>query len=509
MSEEQGQLAKGLEGVNPNRLFLGSCLSLIATAVAFGAVTGMTEDFKTVFSLSNTQTGWVGGAALWGFAISIWVFGPLCDGIGMARLMRFSLVCHLVGPLLMIFARGFGMLYAGALIIALGNGTVEAVCNPLIATLFPGKKIAKLSQFHMWFPGGIVIGGLWAFFLNKLSPDLWTRLPVVAWQVKIALVLLPAILYGIIFTGQKFPATERVQSGHSFRDMVTGTLGRPLFWVLFICMSLTASMELGPGRWMGTVMKSTMESTFGLSDAGILVLVYGSGLMAILRFFAGPVVHKLSDLGLLLTSAILGGLGLLWLTYAGQSWQVILAATMFYCGVCYFWPTMLGVTAERVPQGGALALGLLGGWGMMVVGLITTPAMGWVMDYYGHDKLPLAQTQIVVQQAVTILPEIAAATEDEVLQDKIQEATRLVTQVQQQIAATQALPPVETAKALREITFFAPNQPLGQEAKTLVMPADEYGGLMSYRWIAAMSVILILVFGTLALKDRRSQVPSG
>ena len=136
MSEERGTCHSGLEGVNPNRLFLGSCLSLIATAVAFGAVTGMTEDFKTVFSLSNTQTGWVGGAALWGFAISIWVFGPLCDAIGMARLMRLSLICHLVGPLLMIFAKGFGMLYAGALIIAFGQwhgrGRVQSLdCHPL------------------------------------------------------------------------------------------------------------------------------------------------------------------------------------------------------------------------------------------------------------------------------------------------------------------------------------------------------------------------------------------
>ncbi len=503
MAEAQDKEVTGLEGIAPNRLFLGSCLSLIATAVAFGAVTGMTEDFKVVFSLSNTQTGWVGGAALWGFAISIWVFGPLCDAIGMGRLMRFALACHLAGPLLMIFARGFTMLYAGALVIAFGNGTVEAVCNPLIATIYPNKKIAKLSQFHMWFPGGIVIGGLWAFFINKLGPGLWEGLPVAAWQVKIALVLVPAVLYGVVFTGQKFPATERVQSGHSFRDMVTGTLCRPLFWILFICMSMTASLELGPGRWMDTVMKSTMESTFGLSDAGILVLVYGSGLMAILRFFAGPVVHKLSDLGLLLTSAILSGLGLLSLTYASQSWQVILAATMFYCGVCYFWPTMLGVTSVRVPQGGALALGLLGGWGMMVVGLVTAPAMGWVMDFYGHEKLSLQPTQAVVQQAVVDLPQIAAATEDPGLQQKVQDATALVTQVNQQITTDQALPQIDTAKALREIVRFAGNRPLGQQAQALINPADEYGGLMSYRWISALSVILVLVFGSLTLKDRK------
>ena len=149
MAGNMNQQAGGLAGVNSGRLFLGSCMALISTSVAFGAVTSLMGDLKTVFALSNAQAGWVGGAALWGFTISIFIFGPLCDLIGMGRLLRFSMICHLAGPLMMVFASGFPMLFMGALVIALGNGTIEAVCNPLVATIYPNQKTKRLNQFHV------------------------------------------------------------------------------------------------------------------------------------------------------------------------------------------------------------------------------------------------------------------------------------------------------------------------------------------------------------------------
>jgi len=492
--------ANNPSSIHPDRLFLGSCFALISTSVAFGVVTSMMGDFKTVFALSNTEAGLIGGAALWGFTITIFIFGPLCDAIGMKKLMRFSMICHLVGPLLMIFAQGFSTLFAGALIIALANGTVEAVCNPLVTTIYPERKTQKLNQFHVWFPGGIVIGGLLAFGIDNIDAARWEALPLASWQVKLSLVLIPTLIYGVLFSGQNFPATERVQSGLSFGEMVKATLLRPLFLLLFFCMSLTASLELGPGRWMGEVM-GTVMSQFGGTNSGILVLVYGSGLMAILRFFAGPVIHRLSPTGLLACSAILAGLGLMVLTYAQGALAIFVAATVFYVGVCYFWPTMLGVASERVPKGGALALGLLGGWGMAVVGLITVPVMGLITDIYGHEKLPVQETTICIQEGAALLPKIKQNEPGDAV-GNIDETIALVNEVNSAVTASGALPKISTSKALRGIALYAPETETGANAQSLIKPADDYGGIISFRWVAATSLILIMVFGILYLSDR-------
>lgn len=497
----QGSLA----GINSSRLFLGSCMSLVSTSVAFGAVTSLMGDLKTQFALTNTEAGLIGGATIWGFTISIFIFGPLCDIIGMRRLMRFSFLCHLIGPLIMIFASGFGMLFLGGLIISLANGTVEAVCNPLVATVYPDQKTTKLNQFHVWFPGGIVIGGLAAFGLDQMGRDFWEGMFLAAWQAKIALILIPTVLYGIIFTAQKFPATERVQSGISFEGMVKATLMRPLFIVLFFCMGLTASIELGPNRWMGDVMSGVM-SKIVTENAGILVLVYGSGLMAILRFFAGPVVHRLSPTGLLLFSAVLSGAGLFALTHVEGPWLIFVCATIFYVGICYFWPTMLGVASERVPRGGALALGLLGGWGMAVVGLVTVPLMGLITDTYGHEKLPAVETKACIVQGAEELEDARKASieaADEDMAAKIAEALELVNGVIAQTDANNgALPARDTAKALRSIAKFSADGEAGKQAGELIKPADEYGGPFSFRWVSALAAVLVVIFGLLYLGDR-------
>lgn len=480
-------------GVNPSRLFLGSCMSLISTSVAFGVVTSMMGELMSVFGLTATQAGWVGGATIWGFTISIFILGPFVDAIGMGLLMRFSLLCHIVGPLLMIFANGFGMLVTGGLILAMGNGTVEAVCNPLVATIYPDKKTEKLNQFHVWFPGGIVIGGLLAFAIGKLPESIWASLPLAAWQAKLALVFVPTVIYGIIFTGQKFPATERVQSGLSFGDMVKATFGRPLFIMLFICMGITASLELGPGRWMGVVMENAMATLAG-AGAGVLVLVYGNVLMSVLRHFAGPVVERLSPTGILACSAILAGVGLLGLSFASGAIIVLATATVYYVGVCYFWPCMLGVTAERVPKGGSLALALMGGWGMAVVGIVTVPVMGMITDNYTHAKFDLEPTKVCIALGVEAIP-----TD----KDDAAAAQKQVAGVSAAIASLGALPLKDTALAVRNIAQFAPDE---SEAKTvaaaLIGPADEHGGNMSFRWVALLAIVIIVVFGALFLSDR-------
>jgi MFS family permease len=469
-------------------LFLGSCLALISTSVAFGVITSMMGAFKSEFALSNTEAGLVGGAAIWGFTISIFIFGPLVDLLGMKRLLNFAFVGHLLGPLVMIFANGFGMLFAGGLLLAMANGTVEAVCNPLVATIFPTRKTQKLNQFHVWFPGGIVIGGLLAYLIdNTLTNGIG---PLATWQIKLVLIFIPTIIYGLIFFGEKFPATERVQSGLSFGDMVRACL-RPLFLLLFVCMGLTASLELGPGRWMGEVMNEAMA--FAGAGAGILVLAYGNGLMAILRYFAGHAIDRFSPTGMLLISAVLAGIGLLALSFATGVVAVIACATIFYCGVCYFWPTMLGVAAERVPKGGALAMALLGGWGMAAVGLITTPLMGNIADHYGHQTFQVASVQPALEQGVAALRQ----------SDAPGEVTDSVTQTLGAVTTMQSLPMGATADALREIVKYVPeDQPAASAARLELQAADDFGGKMSFRWVSSLSVVLMLVFGGLYLRDK-------
>ena len=477
--------------MNRDRLFVGSCFSLISTSVCFAVIGAIMGPLKDQFALTNEEVGYIGGAALWGFTLSIFALGPLVDALGMKNLMRFAMVCHLAGALIMILAGGdaaYWMLFGGALILALGNGTVEAACNPLVATLYPDEKTKKLNQFHVWFPGGIVLGGVACYALDQLG--------ITDWRIKVALIIAPTIVYGLLFAGQKFPATERVQSGLSFQDMLRGAFLSPLFIILLACMCITASVELGPNRWIPSVY-------------GILVLSYISGLMAVLRFFAGPVVHKLSPTGILVASAVLSGAGLYWFSFAESTVMTYASATVFAIGICYFWPTMLGVVSERVPRSGALGLAVMGGTGMLMVGLVTTPQMGRIGDEIGHGQLDETQVRLVLQRAVDEFPAAAADGTPAVQED----SDKAVTAAQEVLAQDDGLPVGGTAKALRAVIGSSPEAEVEEEsedntvrtaAKKVLDPADNYGGRMSFRYVAPFAAIIIVVFGIIYLRDRAS-----
>jgi hypothetical protein len=345
----------------------------------------------------------------------------------------------------------------------------------------------------MWFPGGIVIGGLFSFAVDHLIPNGPHN-----WQIELSLVLLPTLIYGFLFLGQKFPATERVQSGLSFGQMVAATFGRPLFIILFFCMMITASLELGPGGWMANAMEGAVKQVTGLGNAGILVLVYGSVLMCVLRGSAGPVIHKLSNTGLLTLSAILGGSGLYLLTVVHSAGAIIAAATVFYVGVCYFWPTMIGTAAERVPKGGALALAILGGTGMAVVGLVTVPLMGAIADHYVKTSLPPEPATSALTLVVTDYRALqATAPSDEAKLNLQQAADEADAALKSGVDGHK----VRAIAALRTAVKAAPDSPAGQQANAVLKPADEHGSVMSFRWIASSSIVLVLVFGTLYIID--------
>ena len=469
------------------RLFVGSCMALVATSTAFGVVGASMLAFKNEFILSNQQVGWIGGAALWGFTVSMIVFGPFVDSIGMRNLVRLAWVAHLVGTLTVVFANGFAMLFVGALIIALGNGLVEAACNPLVAALYPEDKTVRLNQFHVWFPGGIAISGVVAYLLAQGG--------ITNWQITIALILIPTVAYGLLFLGQEFPVTERVQSGYSTADMWRATLFNPFFLLLLVVMTVTASIELGPNRWVPAVLEAG-------GIPGILVLAYINGLMAVLRYRAGDIVHRLQPTGILLAGSVLAGIGLYWLSFAETGVVAFASATVFAIGICYFWPTMLGLVAERNVRGGALALALMGGVGMAAVGLVTSPVMGEIADRYAHEQLPVNDTVRVLETASATFPGLAEQAVGRQGED-LRAAATSAESVLAHHRAQGGLPPIETANALRAIVSSGADAPVVTEAEALLGPADNYGGRMSFRWVAPLSIFLVLVFGVLYLNDKR------
>ncbi len=355
--------------MNQSRLFRASCVALIVTAMSFILRGGATGDWITQFKLTNEQVGWVNGTAFWGFTLAMMFGGPLVDSLGFKRILGIAFVGHLAGILLTIFAWDFWSLFGGTLLFGIANGSVEAACNPLVATLYPKDQTTKLNHFHMWFPGGQVIGGLLAVALGAAG---------FGWKVQFATMLLPLVVYLFMFMGQQYPQTERVQRGESMGSMFKACLA-PGFILMVGCMLLTASTELGSGQWIPNIL-----SHAGVS--GTLVLVWITGLMAVGRMFAGVFVHKLSPIGMLIGSSILSALGLYWMAHASGS-TLFAAATVFAFGVCFFWPTMVGFVAENYPKTGALGLAIIGGAGMLSVSFVL-PVIGKWYDNGIALRLP-------------------------------------------------------------------------------------------------------------------------
>jgi len=370
--------------MNEKRLFSASCVALIATAMTFAIRGDIMGDFEQVFELSKTNVGWIAGAAFWGFGLSIYFGGPLCDALGMKPLLWAAAIGHISGTLLTIFAPNFPLLFAATLIIGVANGLVEAVCNPLIATIYPEQKTQKLTLFHAWFPGGIVIGGVGAFLLSQVGFEAGSG---VGWQVKMGLILIPSVIYTLMLVGQTFPPTERLAAGVRFGEMFAEAFRRPLFIILFLVMWLTAATELGSGAWLPNIYNDVMSNvTASTATAGILFLVWGNGLMFLLRQFGSGIAHKITPVTLIMCTAPFAAAGLALVTYAQTPLMWFIASSLLFFGVAFWWPTMLGITSERVPRTGALGLAIIGGTGSFSTAL-AGPAMGWLNDKFGPEKV--------------------------------------------------------------------------------------------------------------------------
>jgi MFS family permease len=353
--------------IRSNQLFVASCIALLFTSLTFAFRAALSGKWGTEFSLNNEQVGWVFSPAFWGFTLAMIIGGPLADVIGLKRLAGFAFVGHVAGAVIYIIAKDATMLFIGTLCIGIGNGMVEAACNPLVVAIYPNNKTTMLNRFHVWFPGGNVVGGLIAFYvLDQFNLD---------WRILTAPLFLCAVIYGLMFLKLKFPKTERVTSGVTTGQMFAACLN-PLFLVMLASMFLTAATELGTTTWIEELLKNT-------GVAPILVLVFIFGIMALGRFFAGPVVHRLNPNGMLIFSAVFACIGLILMSKVGGNsvFAAFASAFVFAVGICFFWPTMLGFVAEYLPKTGALGLSLMGGAGMFSVSLIL-PVMGKWLDGY-------------------------------------------------------------------------------------------------------------------------------
>ena len=346
---------------NRRALFVASCASLLVTSLSFGIRAGILNDLGVEFELSTSELSRIAATAFWGFPVSMIIGGAIVDKVGMKNLMRLAYLGHFAGILLTIFAGGFWSLWTSTLLIGLANGMVEAVCNPLVASVYPEEKTTKLNQFHLWFPGGIVIGTLVAFAFGKIGLN---------WQWMMAVMLIPTIWYAVWMERLEFPVTERVANRVSDRDMYSALLN-PLFLIITVAMLGTATAELFINQWVDVLLRS-------VSNNAILILLITSGVMTLGRGMAATIVSRFSTTGMLLFSAVFTTIGLFMMANLDGN-LLFLSAVVFGIGVTYFWPTMLGFVATYIPKTGAIGLAIVGAAGMFAVS-IYTQIMGGYYD---------------------------------------------------------------------------------------------------------------------------------
>lgn len=458
--------------MNPTRLFVASCISLVTSAFTFSVRGTILDAWGTEFAMSKEAYGGAEACVFYGMAFAMLVGGPLCDLLGMKNIMRLAFFSHVTGVVTMMFARSFTerleldvngiwwWLAGAAFVTGCGNGMVETGINPLIARLYPDRKTHYFNILHAWWPGGLIIGGLLSLYVGSgINLGEWFKIDGLNlalfgmnnWQTSLLLILLPALIYGFMVELERFPQTERVEAGVSYGEMMSQVF-RPGFLLLAFCMLLTASTELAPQKWQESVMTRTAKVS------GTMVLVYTSGIMFVMRHFAGPLAHAISPIGMLTASSVLSGVGLYLLSFADSAATAFGYATIYGIGIAYFWPTMLGVTAEKFPKGGALLLCLIGSVGNLGVAYAQT-TMGFIYDRY----------------AVAELRQIDAALADQLI---VIDNNREV------------ISPVRVGQL-----------PEDSPSRAIVKRAEAAGAAWSFRWVAALPAVLVVIFGLWWLTD--------
>jgi MFS family permease len=396
--------------------------SIVATAFGFILRALVLGDLGTEFNLSATELGALSGVGLWPFALSIAVFSLIIDKIGFRLIFIFALLCHLASTFMLLTAHNYTQLFMGTFVLSLGNGAVEAAANPLIASVYRNDRIRWLNYLHAGWPSGQVLGGLLTIVLGVTGITASSQFGLHAWKLKIALIMIPVLIYGVLIIGRKFPVTERVAAKVSYRDMLkepgaigsaalswvaftaifgaflptlgpiapivcalvvgagfyayTRSLGTPLYVLILLMMMPQAITELGTASWV-TDLVSPQMAQLG-ADAGWVLVATNVVLMAT-RFSAGSVVHRVSPVLMLTFSALVSGIAMVMFAYT-SGWLIILAALLFGLGTAFFWPTTLGFVSEQFPRSGSVGINFVGAAGMLAAGSIGATLMGTVQD---------------------------------------------------------------------------------------------------------------------------------
>jgi MFS family permease len=396
------------EGIAPNssRLLWAGFMAILAAGVGFSVRGGILGQWAEQFGFTMTELGTITGGGLTGFGLVIIVTSLFADKIGYGKLMIAAFILHLISAVLTLatpafFASGgkdaaYWCLFVAMFIFAIGNGVCEAVVNPLVAALYPNNKTHFLNILHAGWPAGLVLGGLASTFMAASTDAVGKVIsPAVDWKIQMTLFLIPVMIYGVMLLGQKFPKSEAASAGVTLGQMLK-TVAAPLMIVLLFLHALVGYVELGTDSWISKITGSIMASPAN----GLKLFVYTSMLMFVLRFVAGPIVHKISPLGLLFVSGILGAIGLTMLGSANGVLMCVVAATVYALGKTFLWPTMLAVASERFPKGGAVAIGMMGGVGMLSAGLLGGPAIGYKQDYFAAKNLESKAPETYARYAV-------------------------------------------------------------------------------------------------------------
>lgn len=367
---------------NAQRLLWAGFVAILAAGIGF-SVRGASVlgAWSEAFGFTQTELGGITGGGLVGFGIVIIISSFLAESVGYARLMYFAFAVHFLSAVVTLAAPAvfeaagkdatYWTLFVGMFLFAIGNGVCEAVVNPLTATLFPNNKTHYLNILHAGWPAGLILGGVAAIFMADSF----------SWQIQISLFLIPVIIYGLMIFGQRMPQTEAAAAGISVGEILK-QFAAPLLIFLLIIQAMVGYVELGTDSWIARITGAILDET-----TGRWLFVYTSALMFVLRFVAGPIVHKISPLGLLFFSAVFASFGLYTLGGVGTTLAAFAALTIYGLGKTFFWPTMLAVVSERFPQGGAVTLGMVGGVGMLSAGLLGGPGIGFKQDKFASEKL--------------------------------------------------------------------------------------------------------------------------
>lgn len=479
-------------------LLIASFMTLIAAGVGFGVRAGILADWAVRYGFTKVELGTITGGGLVGFGVTIIFFSFLADNLlGYKKLLILAFILHVLSIVITLAATPvYGMagkegtywcLYIGVFIFALANGVCEAVINPLVATLFPKEKTHYLNILHAGWPAGLIIGGIIGFLFCGDKAAI-SHLP---WEIPLALYMIPTLIYGFMVLKEAFPQSEAAAAGVTTKEMLLQFLS-PLLLFLFVIHAMVGYVELGTDSWITNIMENV------ISGKAFLLFIYTSSIMFVLRFFAGPIVHKINPIGLLLVCAILGCCGLFWLGSASTAFAIIAAATVYGLGKTFFWPTMLGVVGERFPRGGAITMGVMGGIGMLSAGLLGTPGIGYTQDYFATQKMEQLDDHLFKEyrtegkKSFLFLPEIFALDGSKVgvLNDdgaELARRTKIETEEGKESKETVALN-----------AWWTENKPANEEQykedKKVVEEANIFGGRMALKVTAAIPATMGLCY---------------